>query len=184
MQDISSFRNRLTRTTCHMSADGIPFDKGQVMNCNPQNQHSMTTMKQRAQSTPLDELFNGFFGRDLSQFVGSDELHRSAPRVNITEGKDGFSLDLLAPGFRKEDLKMSVEDSTLTISAEKKNQTLSEGDRYTRREFGFNAFKRSFRLPENVSPESIKAEFTNGVLTVSIPKTEPVKPAVREISIA
>lgn len=146
----------------------------------------MTLVKHRPQGsldTPFDELFNGFFGRDLSHFIGSDDMHRSGPRVNITESKGGFKLDMLAPGFRKEDMKMNVESDTLTISAEKKNETLVEGERYTRREFGFSAFKRSFRLPENVTTETIKAEFTNGVLSVSIPKTEPAKPAVREISI-
>jgi HSP20 family protein len=147
----------------------------------------MTLVKHRPQGplvTPFDELFNGFFGRDLSHFIGSDDMHRSAPRVNITEARDSFKLDLLAPGFRKEDLKMNVENDTLTISAEKKNEALPEGERYTRREFGFTAFKRSFRLPKNVTSENIKAEFTNGVLNVSIPKAEPAKPPVREISIA
>lgn len=147
----------------------------------------MTLVKHRPHNTlvtPFDEFFNGFFGRDLSHFVGSDDMHRSTPRVNITETKDGFKLDLLAPGFRKEDLKMNVENDTLTISAEKKNESLAEGERFTRREFGFSAFKRSFRLPENVTVDSIKAEFNNGVLTVGIPKSEPAKPAVREISIA
>ena len=147
----------------------------------------MTIVKHRPQRslvTPFDELFGGFFGRDLSHFIGSDDMQRSTPRVNITETKEGFKLDLLAPGFRKEDLKRNVENDTLTISAEKKNDTLAEGDRYTRREFGYSAFKRSFHLPENVAAENITAEFTNGVLSVSIPKTEPAKPAVREISIA
>jgi len=148
---------------------------------------AMTIVKHRPQRslvTPFDELFHGFFGRDLSHLVGSDDMHRSAPRVNVTETKDGFKLDLLAPGFSKEDLKMSVEDHTLTIHAEKKNQELAEGERYTRREFGFSAFKRSFALPENVDTESISAEFSNGVLIVNIRKTEPAKPAVREINIA
>lgn len=154
------------------------------MDCNQPNQHIMTTMKQRAHGTPFDELINGFFGRDLSQFVGSNDLHRSTPHVNITESKGAFKLDLLAPGFSKEDLKMNVEDSTLTISAEKKSAAPAEGDRYTRREFAFSAFKRSFRLPETVTVDGIKAEFNNGVLSVSIPKSEPAKPAVREISIA
>lgn len=147
----------------------------------------MTIVKHRPQRslvTPFDELFSGFFGRDLSHLVGSDDMHRAAPRVNVTETKDGFKLDLLAPGFRKEDLKMNVEDHTLTISAERKNEELAEGERYTRREFGSSAFKRSFGLPENVDTESISAEFINGVLTVSIRRTEPAKPAVREISIA
>ncbi len=147
----------------------------------------MTIVKHRPQRSlvsPFDELFGGFLGRDLSHFIGSDDVHRAVPRVNITETKEGFKLDLLAPGFRKEDLKMNVENDTLTISAEKKNEAVSEGERYTRREFGFSAFNRSFRLPEHVSAENIKAEFTNGVLSVSIPKNEPAKPAAREINIA
>ncbi len=146
----------------------------------------MTIMKLRPQHSlvpPFDELFNGFFGRDLSRLVGSDDLHHSSARVNITETKEAFKLDLLAPGFRKEDLKMNVEDETLTISAEKKNETLTEGERFTRREFGFSGFTRSFRLPQNANTGNIKAEYTHGVLSVNIPKTEPAKPATREISI-
>lgn len=146
----------------------------------------MTLVKHRPQHTivtPFDELINGFFGRDLSQLVGSDEPSRTAPRVNITESNDGFKLDLLAPGFGKEDIKLNVEDNTLTISAEKKDSTLDENERYTRREFAFQAFKRSFRLPENVMVDRIKAGYANGVLNVDIPKVEPAKPAVREISI-
>lgn len=146
----------------------------------------MTLVKHRSPrpfGTPFDELFNGFFNRDMSHFIGSDDVQRSVPRVNITETKDGFKLDLLAPGYRKEDLKMNVEDDTLTISAEKKNEVLNEGERFTRREFGYSAFTRSFRLPDNVSTDGIKAEFSNGVLSVSIAKVEPAKPAVREISI-
>ena len=153
---------------------------------NNENTTIMTLVKHRPQfpfASPFDELFGGFFGRDISHFTGSDDVNTSVPRVNITETKDSFKLDLLAPGFSKEDLKMNVEEDTLTISAERKNAALNEGDRYPRREFGFSAFKRGFRLPENVKVDGISAGFTNGVLTVNIPKSEPVKPAVREISI-
>ncbi|HNA33116.1 MAG TPA: Hsp20/alpha crystallin family protein [Flavobacteriales bacterium] len=147
----------------------------------------MTLVKHRPQrpfASPFDELFGNLFGRDISHFVGNDDVNTSIPRVNITETKDGFKLDLLAPGFSKEDLKMNVEDDTLTISAEKKSVSLNEGERYTRREFGYSAFKRGFRLPENVKMDSITANYANGVLTVSIAKSEPAKPAVREISIS
>jgi len=152
------------------------------------NQHNnaMTIVKHRPQASfvsPFDELFGGFFGRDLGHFVGHDELHRSHPRVNIVEGKDGFKLELLAPGYSKDDLKLNVENDMLTISAEKKQSTLGENERWTRREFGFSAFKRSFRLPDNVSVEGITADHANGVLTISIPKTEDSKPKSRAISI-
>ncbi|MBS1582500.1 MAG: Hsp20/alpha crystallin family protein [Bacteroidetes bacterium] len=133
--------------------------------------------------TPFHDLFNGFFGRDIAQFQGSDDLYRSIPRVNIVEGADGFHLHLLAPGFTKEDLKLNVEDLTLTISAEKKQEGLEENARWTRREFGHSAFKRSFRLPDNVKVDAISAEHVNGVLHVTIPKAEESKPKSVTISI-
>ena len=71
----------------------------------------------------------------------------------------------------------------LTISAEKKSEEIKENERWTRREFGFHAFSRSFKLPENVSSETIQAEYTNGVLSVTIPKMEVNKPKSREIAI-
>jgi HSP20 family protein len=148
--------------------------------------NAMTIVKHRPQGslvTPFDELINGFFGRDLSHFMGSDDVFRGSARVNITEGKDHFKLELMAPGLEKDELKLNVENDTLTISAEKKQRTLEENERYTRREFGYSAFKRSFRLPENVMAEHITAEHANGILSVKLPKMEPSKPASREISI-
>lgn len=146
----------------------------------------MTIVKHRPHGTlvtPFHDLFNGFFGRDIAQFQGSDDLYRSIPRVNIVEGADGFHLHLLAPGFAKEDLKLNVEDLTLTISAEKKQEGLEENARWTRREFGHSAFKRSFRLPDNVKVDAISAEHVNGVLHVTIPKAEESKPKSVTISI-
>jgi len=72
----------------------------------------------------------------------------------------------------------------LTISAEKKSTDLKENERFTRREFNFNAFTRSFTLPETVNAEGIKAELVNGVLHLELPKTEKAKPRTREISIS
>jgi HSP20 family protein len=103
--------------------------------------------------------------------------------VNIIEREGGYELRMLAPGFTKEDLKLSMENEVLTISAEKKVEDLKENERYTRREFSHSAFTRSFRLPETVNAEGIKAEYQNGVLQVHIPKAEAVKPKTREISI-
>lgn len=152
-----------------------------------QQPHTMTIVKHRPLGslvTPFDELFNGFFDRDLSRSIGSDDMFRLHPRVNISEDKDGFKLQMLAPGFGKDDLKLNVEGDVLTISAERKQEGQQENERYTRREFAFQSFKRSFRLPENVSVDKIGAEYNNGVLNVAIPRTAPAKPAAREISIA
>jgi HSP20 family protein len=133
--------------------------------------------------SPFNELVNEFLGRDISQFMGHDELKRSMPSVNIVERVGQFELRLLAPGYAKEDLKIEVENDVLIISAEKKTEDMSENDRFTRREFALQAFSRSFRLPEKVNSDGLHAAYVNGVLTVSIPKAEEAKPKVREIGI-
>lgn len=134
--------------------------------------------------SPFNELVNEFLGRDISQFMGQDELKRSAPSVNIVEHEGHFDLRLLAPGYAKEDLKLQVENDILTISAEKKSDELTGNERFTRREFALQAFSRSFRLPEKVNSDALQAAYVNGVLTVTIPKAEEAKPKVREIGIA
>ena len=135
-------------------------------------------------TTPVDRLASELLGRDIAHFFGSDDVWSRSPRVNITERKDDFKIDLLAPGFSKQDLKLHVEDNTLTISAEKKAEDLKENERYTRREFSFAKFQRSFHLPENVNTDGITADHVNGVLSISIPKNAESKPRTREISIA
>ncbi len=146
----------------------------------------MNHLKQQLHTVPFRP-FNGMFSQileDLAQFQGRDELPRSAPRVNITEQSDGYTLELLAPGFSKEDLKLHMEKDVLTISSEKETDKLEENERYTRREFSRHAFQRQFRLPEQVQAEKITAEHVNGVLTVKLPKKAVEVPTSKEISIA
>lgn len=146
----------------------------------------MNQIKHPLRAVPFHP-FNGMFSQmleDLGQFQGRDELPKSTPRVNITEQPDGFTLELLAPGFAKEDLKLHVEKDMLTISSEKEAEKLEENERYTRREFSRTAFQRQFRLPELVQADKITAEHVNGVLTVKLPKKAVEVPAAKEISIA
>lgn len=135
-----------------------------------------------AQFTP----FSGFFPSrmaSLGRMYGTDDLPHSFPRVNIIETATGFRLHLLAPGYSKEDLKLNVENDTLTISAEKKSAALGENERYTRHEFAQDNLKRSFRLGELANLEGISASHVDGVLTITIPKKAESKPAAREIPI-
>lgn len=146
----------------------------------------MSIVKYRPQSTfvgPFGELVHEFLGRDIGQFFGSDDVKRNLPNVNILERTEGFELQMMAPGYTKQDLKLSMENEILTISAEQKKEELKEGERFTRREFLHSAFSRSFRLPESVDAEGIQAEFTDGILRVRIPKAAAAKPKTREISI-
>lgn len=138
---------------------------------------------QAALASPISELFSGFFGRDIGQLLGQDEARLSIPAVNIVERATEFELHLMAPGYAKEELRINVEDDTLTLSANKQDEARKEDERYTRREFTQRSFSRSFRLPETVNAEAIKAEYVNGVLHVRIPKAEAVKPKAREITI-
>lgn len=94
------------------------------------------------------------------------------PSINIRENGKDFKIDMAAPGLEKKDFKVEVDDGILTISAEKKEETKEEKEHFTRREFSYNSFSRSLRLPENCLPEKIDARYENGVLHLAIPKKE------------
>lgn len=131
---------------------------------------------------PFTGILDQFFS-NIDQLQGSDEVFTTTPRVNITENGEGFKLEMQAPGFAKDDLKLNLEKDVLTISAEKEHEVLKEDERYTRREFSRSSFSRSFRLPETVDTDKISAEHVDGVLTVSIPKKAEVKIVPKQINI-
>jgi HSP20 family protein len=99
------------------------------------------------------------------------------PSVNIKEDDNGFEVELAAPGLEKGDFKVELDKSVLTISSDKKveNET-KEGQQFTRREFSYQSFSRSFTLPSIVEADKIAAKYENGILRVSIPKKEEAKP--------
>jgi HSP20 family protein len=134
-------------------------------------------------ATPFNDIFSGVMGRDIGQFLGYDDVANGRPKVNIIEAKDKFVISMLVPGFDRADLTISNEKEVLTIKGERTETTLNEDERYTRREFRSGSFERSFDLPRTVDLEAITAEYTDGVLNVTIPRKEPAKPAVRSISI-
>lgn len=99
------------------------------------------------------------------------------PAANIKETENDFQVALAAPGFKKEDFNIDVEDDVLTVSSSTENTTeVKEDDgRYTRKEFSFASFSRSFSLPEDVKQEEISATYTDGVLTIVVPKNKEVQ---------
>lgn len=99
-------------------------------------------------------------------------LATNVPSVNIIENGKDFKIDMAAPGLEKKDFKVEVDNGILTISAEKKEETKEEKENYTRREYSYNSFSRSLRLPDNCLPEKIDAKYENGVLRLAIPKKE------------
>ena len=135
---------------------------------------------------------NGLLGSFLSDgFLNwpNSNWERSmgfSPAVNISESNDGFTLDLAAPGFQKDDFKIEMEDDLLTISAKVKDDKEEQEKNFTRKEFIRKSFKRSFRLAEDkINREEIQASYMDGVLSIDLPKKEEAKPLpVRTIRIS
>lgn len=131
-------------------------------------------------------VYGDFFNDFFNDSVLSRDYFKSVPATNVKETNNAYHIELAAPGLSKDDFKLSVEKNVLTISASKKEEKNTEDNgKFTRREFNYTSFTRSFNLPENVNTESIEASYLNGVLSVNIPKKEAAKEkAVREIKIA
>lgn len=93
------------------------------------------------------------------------------PAMNVKETEDLFEIEMAAPGFTKKDFEISIENGLLKISAEKEEEMKEEVDDYTRREFNYNSFLRSFTLPENVNEEEmIDATYNRGILKLVLNK--------------
>jgi HSP20 family protein len=128
-------------------------------------------MEQYTERFPLfSEMFNDFFNNWPLDF-----RRNSVPAVNISETNDHFKIEVAAPGLNKEDFKISVDDDMLTISAEKKEESEEKDKRYTRKEFSYVSFSRSFNLPEMVDADKIEAHYNNGVMSLTLPKKEEMK---------
>lgn len=122
-------------------------------------------------------LLSDFF--DNNRFFGNHwfekEFNNSLPAVNIKEDGKQFDIEFAAPGFNKNDFKIDVENNVMTVSAEKKEEKNEENKRFTRREFNYNSFSRSFTLPQSVNADKIDAKYNEGVLHLQVPKKEETK---------
>lgn len=133
-------------------------------------------------SSWIDELFN----RDLpTVFTSNFNTGITLPKVNIRETKDSYYVDMAVPGLKKSDFTIDLDNQILSISAETQNENQETEDNYTRREFGYASFKRSFSLPETINEDKIKAEYKEGVLSIHLPKKdEAVQKPARNIKIS
>lgn len=106
------------------------------------------------------------------------------PAVNITEQKDEYLVSLAAPGMKKEDFKIDVDGNMLTISSEKEENKEEKGKKFTRKEYNYSSFSRTFTLPEEINKEKIEAKYEDGVLKIALPrKEEAKKPAAKHIAV-
>ena len=134
-----------------------------------------TLMKTNAHLSPL---FGNFLGKEFNDlFTPSTFFNQdfSIPAVNIVEHENGFRLEVAAPGLKKEDFKINLDKQLLTISAQQEQKEEETTEKYTRKEFSFSSFRRSFTLPQSVNGELINASYTDGVLKVELPKKEEAK---------
>ena len=131
----------------------------------------------------LNPWFNDVFKSYFNDTLSSDKVSARVPAVNISETAGDFSIELAAPGLKKEDFKISVEKNVLSISADNKSEKNGEGRKYNRIEYSYSSFVRSFTLPESVDYSKIDASYTDGILNVHIAKKEEAKFQSREISV-
>jgi HSP20 family protein len=134
---------------------------------------------------PAVNFFDQMLHKNFNQIVGNDNLW-SSPAVNVYETEKDYQLEIAAPGLAKDDFKIELEKNKLNVKVEKQKEIETEETpkgTYTRREFGYFAFNRSFTLPENVDIESILGNYENGILHLAIPKSEIKKPDVKTIEI-
>lgn len=129
----------------------------------------------------LPAFFNPFYGRPvINRYQNTSP---NVPAVNVKETETEFILELAAPGLKKEALKINVENNTLTIAYQPEEKNDETTEKFTRQEFAFSSFERNFRLPKNVNADAIKATYTDGILTVELPKADEKK-FVKEIAVA
>jgi HSP20 family protein len=109
---------------------------------------------------------------DIENFFDRSLIKTTYPAINVSEDDKNIMVEVVAPGFKKDDFKLNCEEDILTISAEARAEYKNEDKEYSRREYNYNSFTRSFNLPDNVNKDKIAAHYSDGILNLTIPKTE------------
>ena len=128
------------------------------------------------------------FGRLTNLQDELDRLFESpltnwAPALDVQEDKDKFTIRVELPGLKREDIDVSLQDDALVISGERKSEKVEEGVEVHRQERFYGRFQRALTLPERVAADQVKADYKDGVLTVTLPKTEEAKPKKIDVSV-
>lgn len=148
-----------------------------------------TLVRQNATLFPsLPSLLEDFFNRDWADStLANKNFSATLPAVNVRETNENFFIDVAAPGMKRDDFRVELDNNVLTISShrEEQQEQQDENRNFTRREFNYQSFQRSFTLPEDkVEREKISARYVDGILQINVPKKEEakVKP-VKQITI-
>jgi HSP20 family protein len=130
----------------------------------------------------MDEFF-----KPWNEWLGNDAMFNrmlTTPAVNVVENKEDYSISMAAPGLKKEDFKIDIEGNMLSISSEKEDTKEEKDSRHTRREYNYSSFSRSFTIPEDIMKDKIDAAYTDGILKITLPKSEASKKAMLSKHIA
>ncbi len=137
----------------------------------------------KAMTPKIKHFFENFWNAD--QFFPDDFFlqmrNRWLPAVNIKDNKGDFEIDVAAPGFNKKDFDIRVENGMIFISAKMKESKEEKETNYTRKEFSYSSFERSFTLPENIDEKSVSAKYSDGVLKLTLKKLKAKKPATQKV---
>jgi HSP20 family protein len=130
----------------------------------------------------VNPFFNDVYSLLNDSFL-NEKLATRTPAVNIAETDTQFEIELAVPGLSKEDIKINLDKNVLSVSADKKTETVDENKKFTKREYSFNSFSRSFTLPESADHSKIEADYTAGILKLTVAKKEEDKFQSREITV-
>lgn len=120
----------------------------------------------------FSSIIEDFWGKD---YVKKMETSTTMPAVNVSETEEAFEVEVAAPGFKKEEFSIKLDNNLLTISSEHKEEMESEERKITRKEVNYTKFTRSFTLPDNVDRDNIDATYTDGLLKLKLLKKELTK---------
>ena len=127
-----------------------------------------------------------FFPSLIDDFVNQDWNLKTPssitlPAVNIKDLEAQFEIELAVPGMKKSDFEIEVEDGLLSISSSLEEEQVTEKGKFTRREFSYNSFKRTFTIPDSVDPSNIEAQYSDGVLQLRLPKRKEALPQPKKL---
>jgi HSP20 family protein len=146
----------------------------------------MTLVKFNSDNNKRNGLMPGFsdvFDSIFNDTFFSDRMVSRVPAANISETQDHFHVELAAPGLKKDDFKLNLDRNVLSISVEQRTENSKEEKNYSKREYSYNSFVRSFTLPESADQNQIQATYADGVLSIDIAKKEEAKSVTRQIEI-
>jgi len=127
--------------------------------------------------------FNDVFGSIFNDTFFNDRMVTRVPAVNISESDNNYHVELAAPGLKREDFKLNLENNQLTIFVEQSSDHQDNHKNYSKREYSYSSFVRSFTLPESADADRIDAMYTDGILRIDIAKREEAKAVRRQIAI-